>query len=82
MKTNQTGQTNLIDGGKENWEKTNEFKSKVAEIKKELEDKYSLTLLNERNWLRRLLIQVRFMVEMRKRIEQISSFKNLHMVNH
>jgi len=29
--------------------KTNEFKKKVDEIKKELTDKYSLTILNEKN---------------------------------
>ena len=81
MKTNLAGQINLIDGGKENWEKTNEFKSKVNEIKKELADKYSQTLLNEKNWLKRLLIKFRIMIEMRKRIEQLSSFKNLHLIN-
>ena len=82
MKTKQTGQINLFDGGKQNWEKTDSFKSKVDEMKKELRDKYSLTLLKERNWIKRLLIKFRLMIEIRKRIEELSSLKNLHIINH
>ena len=33
MKTKRAGQSNLIEGGKERLENTNEFKSKVDEIK-------------------------------------------------
>ena len=51
-------QINLIEGGRENLEQTSEFRNKVDEIRKELSEKYSLTILNEKNWIKRLLIRV------------------------
>lgn len=82
MKTKQTVPINLVEGGKENWQKTNEFNSRVNAIKKELTDKYSLTLLNERNWVKRLLIKIRLHIEISKRIDELSSLRNLHIINH
>ena len=72
---------NLIDGGKERLEQTSEFQNKVDEIRKELSEKYSLTILNEKNWIKRLLIKIRLRIEIRKRIKELSSFKNLHFIN-
>ncbi len=82
MKAKQPGKTNLIEGGKENLENTNEFKKKVEEIKKEVTDKYSPNLLNEKNWIKRILIIVRRDIEIRKRISELSSLKNLHNAHH
>jgi hypothetical protein len=69
----------LIEGGKERLEGTNEFKSKVDVIKRDVRDKYSRTLLNERNWTRRIVIVIRREIEIRKRISELSSLKNLHL---
>ena len=79
MKAKRAGQSNLIEGGKERLENTNEFKSKVEEIKKDVRDKYSLTILNEKNWTRRMLIVIRREIEIRKKIAELSSLKNLHL---
>jgi hypothetical protein len=78
MKAKQAEKTNLIEGGRENLENTNEFKRKVEEINREVRDKYSLTLLNEKNWARRILIVIRREIEIRRRIAELSSLKNLH----
>jgi hypothetical protein len=79
MKTKRAGQSNLIEGGKERLENTTEFKRKVEEIKRDVRDKYSLTLLNEKNWTRRIFIIIRREIEIRRRIAELSSLKNLHL---
>ena len=82
MKTEKPDKFSLIEGGRDELESTSEFNNKVNEIKKELTDKYSQILLNERNWVRRLLIRVKLNIEIRKRIQALSSLKNLHTINH
>jgi hypothetical protein len=82
MKTKRAGQSNLIEGGGNRLENTNEFKSKVEEIKKDVRDKYSLTLLNKRNWARRLFIVIVRELEIRRRIAELNSLKNLHLGHH
>ena len=82
MKTKQAQPINLIEGGRKRLENTSEFKRKVEEIKKELTGKYSLAILKEKNWIKRLFIKIKLQVEIRKRIEALSSLKNLHIVSH
>jgi hypothetical protein len=79
MKTRTSGKSNLINEGKANWESTDEFTEKVNEIKRELSEKYSPILLAEENWFRRLQIRVRQWCEMNKKIDELSSWKNLHL---
>ena len=79
MNSKRQEPTNLIEGGRERLESTDEFRRKVQEIIKEVRDKYSLTLLNEKNWLKRIIIVVRRDNEIRKRISEVSSSKNLHI---
>jgi hypothetical protein len=79
MKTRTSGKNNLINEGKANWEGTEEFNKKVNEIKRELSEKYSLILLAEKNWLRRLQIRFRQWHETNKKIDELSSWKNLHL---
>lgn len=81
MKTKQ-GKNNLMEGGRESLENTNEFKRKVEEINREVKDKYSLALLNEKNWVKRILIIVRRQIEIRRRIAELSSLRNLHTTHH
>ena len=78
MKTNTTP-NNLIDGGKDNWERTDEYNKKVNAIRRELLDKYSLVLSTEKNWFKRLFIEIRLWLELKKRIDELSSWKNLHV---
>lgn len=80
MKSKQAKPFNIIEGGRQELEGTNEFQNKVDEIRKELTQKYSPTLSTERNWLRRLLIKVKLEIEIRKRIQALSSLKNLHSI--
>ncbi len=82
MKTKQSEQNNLVEGGRENWEGTDEFQRKVEEIVKELTAKYSPALSNERNWAKRLLIKVRLKIEIRKKIAELSSLRNLFVIYH
>ena len=77
MKTK--GQNNLIEEGKNSWESTDEFNKKVREISQELSDKYSLILSDEKNWFKRLLIKIRFWREKTRKINELSSWKNLHL---
>ena len=81
METNNPDKCKLIEGGRNEFERTKEFMNKVAEIRKEVTDKYSPTLSNERNWLSRLFIKVKIEIEIRKRIHALSSLKNLHVIN-
>ena len=79
MKTKRAGQSNFIESGRDRLENTSEFKSKVEKIKNDVWDKYSQTLLNERSWPKRLLIFIRREIEIRRRISELSSLKNLHL---
>lgn len=82
MKAKPAGQTNLIEGGRERLENTDEFKQKVEQIEGEVRDKYSVTLSKEKNWIKRILILIRRDIEIGKRISEVSSSKNLHIVHH
>ena len=73
------GRLNLIVDGKDNWENTNDFEKKVHDIRLELSEKYSLILSAEKSWFKRLLIKIRQMIEMNKRVDELSSWKNLHV---
>ena len=79
MKIKTIRKINLIDEGKANWERTDEFNKKVNEIRRELLDKYSPVLSIEINWFKRQIIKIRLWLEMKKKIDELSSWKNLHM---
>jgi type III secretory pathway component EscV len=81
MKTKKTNKLKLHEGGRDEFEGTDEFINKVEEIRKDLTEKYSQKLSNERNWVRRFSIKVKLEVEIRKRIRALSSLKNLHAIN-
>jgi hypothetical protein len=80
MKTNTPDKSNLFEGGRDEFEGTNEYNNKVNEIIKEVTDKYSSTLSDERHWVRRLLIKLKLKLEITKRIQALSSSKNLHVI--
>lgn len=81
MKTNKPDKSHLVEGGIDDFEATNEFKTRVAEIRKELTAKYSQILLNERSWVRRLLIKIKLEIAIGKKVRALSSMKNLHAVS-
>ena len=76
MKTK--GQNNLIDEGKDNWERTDEYNKRVREISQEVSEKYIRILSAEKNWFKKLLIRIRFWREKTRKINELSSWKNLH----
>ena len=79
MKTKVSIKSNLIDEGKANWESTDEYNKKVREISRELSEKYIPILSAEKNWFRRLIIRIRFWREKTRKINELSSWKNLHL---
>ena len=82
METSKTNKKfKLFEGGRDEFERTSEFMNKVEEIRKDITDKYSQKLSNERNWVRRFIIKVKLEIEIRKRIQALSSWKNLHATN-
>ena len=82
METSDPDKFKFFQGGRDEFERTEEFMNKVEEIRKELMEKYSQKLSNERNWLRRFFISVKLEIEIGKRIRALSSLKNLHAINH
>jgi len=81
METNKPAKFNLIENGRDEFERTNEFRNKVAEIRKDVTAKNLPILSNQRTWLGRLFINVKIEMEIRKRIDALSSTKNLHAIN-
>jgi len=81
METSNPDKFKLIEGGRDEFERTNEFRNKVEEIRKDVMAKYFPILSTERNWLGRLFIKTKIEIEIRKRIEALTSLKNLHVVN-
>ena len=79
MKAKQTNQINLFDGGKDEWEQTDEYRNRSNKIVKVVTEKYSTSLTNEKNWLKRLLIKIKLKREIQRLINELSSFKNLHV---
>jgi hypothetical protein len=69
----------LVSSGKEKWESTTEFIDKVAVIKKEVWEKHAGVLFRGKNPFKKIWIQILILVEIRRRIERISSHKNLHL---
>ncbi|MEQ9442048.1 MAG: hypothetical protein RIG62_23615 [Cyclobacteriaceae bacterium] len=69
----------IIADGRERFERTPEFANKVEEIKKEVNQKYALILLSERSWIRQQLTKIKLRIEVKRRIEELSSSKNLHL---
>jgi hypothetical protein len=80
MKAKQARRISLTADGKDEWEMTEEYKDKVAKIIIEVRDKYSVVLLNERNWIKRFLMKLRFEIEIGRKINELSSPRNLHMI--
>ena len=80
MKAKPTKQINLFEGGKNEWEATAEYKERVRRIIKEVTNKYSAALLNERNWIKKFFIKLKIKIEIERRIDELSSSKNLHAV--
>jgi hypothetical protein len=81
METRRWNKFNLIEGGRDEFEGTNEFMKRIAEIKKEVTAEFFLTIAHEGNWLRRLVIKIKIENEIRKRINILSSLKNLHAIS-
>ncbi|MEJ1240497.1 hypothetical protein WBG78_20305 [Chryseolinea sp. T2] len=74
--------SNLIFGGKGIWERTAEFNRKADEIKKEVMIQYKPMLSSETNLFKRTMIHIRIWMEIRKRINELSSTRNLHFAGH
>ena len=70
---------NLREGGKREWEMTDEYGEKVRKIVQEVTHQFAPALLNERRWIKRLLLRYRRFREIEKRIDALSSPRNLHL---
>ena len=81
MKTNKSDKLNLREGGKEELEATYEFARQASEIRKQVTDKYAPLISQQRSWLTRFLTRLKRENEIRKQIQRLSSWKNLHSKN-
>ncbi|MEO0333271.1 MAG: hypothetical protein AAF223_16560, partial [Bacteroidota bacterium] len=68
-------------GGRKRWQATEEYQRQVAEIKEEVAGQYTLLLLSEKSWLKRLIIKGKRNIEIRRRIAKLDSDKNLHLAS-
>src|SRR5688500_1366860 len=80
MKLIQRKPMSLREGGKDEWEQTEEYREKVATITKEVRDSYSTMLSTQKSWIGRLVIKLKQTMEIKRRISELSSFKNLHAI--
>lgn len=80
MEINERGKSKIIEGGIDNFEETAQFNTKVAEIRRDLTAKCSEAISSEKYWLKRFLIKVRLQIEINRKIRELSSLKNLHIV--
>ncbi len=78
MKIKTTGKNSLFEEGKANWESTDDFNRKINDIRRDLSEKYSPLILAEKNWFMRLLIKICRWRDMKEKIDELSSLKNLH----
>lgn len=69
-----------MEGGRASWEGCSEFGNRIDQIKKELKEKYTPGMVNEKNWIKRVILKVKLQLEIRKNIKKLSSIKNLHLV--
>jgi hypothetical protein len=81
-KLKMNAQNHLFDQGKKAWEQTHQFEKQLATVRQELSEKYQPLLLAEKNWFKRIFIKVRFLLELQKKRNEISSWKNLHLIAH
>lgn len=79
MKKLSNGLFKLRDGGKTAWEMTSEYGEKVRSIVREVNEQFAPALLNERSWIKRLLLRYRRFREIERRIDVLSSPRNLHL---
>ena len=68
-------------GGRKRWQATEEYQRQVAEIKEEVAGQYTLLLLSEKSWLKRLIIKGKRNIEIRRRIAKLDSDRNLHLAS-
>jgi hypothetical protein len=78
MKTNTNRQASIFEGGKESWERTSEFRRKVTQLKKQLQDDYEPELSGEKNWFKLMIIKTRIWLDIRRKISEMKSGRNLH----
>tara|TARA_R110000823_G_scaffold207484_1_gene338069 strand:+ start:221 stop:472 length:252 start_codon:yes stop_codon:yes gene_type:complete len=78
MKTNTKRQASIFEGGKESWERTAEFRKNVYQLKKQLQEKYEPAFSSEKNWFNRLILKTRVWLEIRSKISEMKSGRNLH----
>lgn len=71
-------QISLIEGGRDRWEGTDQYKHEVGKIVRAVRTKYSQSLSNEKKSIKRFLIKVRMWIEIGNKIDGLSSSRNLH----
>ena len=71
----------LYDGGLERWEETDDYRKRVSQIVKEATETYEVQIRQEANLFRRLWLRFRLFMEIRKKVGELSSPRNLHL-NH
>ena len=70
-----------MNWGREEFERTDAFKNQVATIKQEVRAAYSDALSSEKNVFKKIWLRTKIMIEIKKRIQFVSSSRNLHILN-
>lgn len=78
MKHNTKQKVSIFEGGKENWERSAEFRKRIHQLKRQIQDKHEPDFSSENNWFKRLILQTRIWLEMRRKISEMKSGRNLH----
>ncbi|MEP1087550.1 hypothetical protein [Algoriphagus sp.] len=79
MKINSERTVSIFEGGKEGWESSGEFRKKIHQLKRQIQDKYKPELSLEKNWFKRLILKTRIWLEIKRNISAMKSGRNLHI---
>jgi uncharacterized protein (DUF1015 family) len=75
----KTKTTNIIADGKRLFEKTKGVLAKTEQIRMEISKKYEPLISGERSYLKKLFLRIKMEVEIRRKLKEISSPRNLHV---
>jgi hypothetical protein len=79
MEIKTIGSLHLMERGRIEFEKTDLFRVKMEEIKYQVSEIYDKKIANESNGMKRVLLKFKKWIEIKKRIREFSSLRNLHL---
>lgn len=68
----------IIEEGRHIWEQTEEYNKRVQELRQQLDTKYEILIKSERKWFKKQIIRIKYIFDLKKEKNKISSIRNLH----